>query len=1136
MPKAISTVPLSAACLLALLTALPLYGQAPTKPRFEHLSTDQGLPGRYVNVITQDSKGFIWVGSSYGLSRFDGYGFKNYRYDPIDSTSISSVSSLLEDKQGGLWIGTFGDGLKYFEVEHGKFTHYRHDENKPNSLSGNAISEIYEDAQGTIWIAASGTGLNKLDRKKGQFIRYQHSPGDTTSLSDNRINVIFEDSKNNFWVGTDAGLNRFDRQKGAFSTIPINGLFGELPLSETAVNDIFEEANGNLWLGIFGQGLFLFDGQQFTRFQQDSNQPSTANSNQILKIGQDRKNGLWISTYYGGLQFFDLNSHKFSVFRHDAANPFSIAHDWPRTFLTDRENNLWIGTHRGLDRLIVPYQPFRVYVQGHVNEYGLSSDQVTAVLEDKQGMVWVGSSGAGLNRLEPNTGKVTYFKHDPKNAASLSSNTITWIHEDRKGNLWLSTSKGLNLLDRKTGRFKRYLHDPSDPASISHNIINYIHEDKNGQLWIGTGFGLDRFDPGSQQFYHYKYRPDAPQAQDEDRVYGTFVQDASGNFWIPYYQRGISRLDPQTGAFSRYRHDPGNPNTISSDYVVGVALDSKGDLLIASNAGLDQLILRPGANPPFKVNRKLVSDPVHSILTDEKGNIWLGTLQGLLKYDPSTKKTRKYDKLDGLPSNSFNIGACKSPRTGRMYFGTDNGLLVFHPDSLLDNPYIPPIAIITALYYFNTDDENGKPTEVENISYLEEVILPHYNNTLLIEFAALSYNKTSKNQYAYRFEGENDHWIQLGTDRRLRLPNLSPGTYRLHVIGSNGDGVWNEEGTRLKIVILPPWWQTWWAKTSYAIALILFILGYIRLRTRTLRKRQKELEQTVAERTVEVREKNVKLEETLDHLQTTQQQLIMQEKMASLGQMTAGIAHEIKNPLNFINNFAEGSVELADELKEEIERLQSSHDPKDQQLLLELLGDIRENAVLIHDNGQRADNIVSSMMDHANDNQGERTPTDLNALLEEYINLAYHGYQTKNTNGTIGFNKQLDASIPKLLINPQEIGRVFINLFNNAIYAVDLKAQTEKEGYHPSILVSTRQVHDQVEIRIRDNGPGIPESIRDQIFNPFFTTKPTGKGNTGLGLSISYDIVTQGHQGKLEVESVEGSFTEFVITIPASAT
>ena len=1124
---------LPVACLLALLTGLPLHGQAPTKPRFEHFSTDQGLPGRYVNTIAQDRKGFIWVGTSYGLSRFDGYGFKNYRYDPADSTAISSVQCLLEDKRGGLWISTSGDGLKYFEPEKGKFTHYRHDESKPGSLSGNNIAAIYEDAEGTIWIGDYGTGLNRLDREKRQFTRYQHIAGDAASLSDDRINVIFEDSKKNFWIGTDAGLNLFDRQKNTFSTISVKGLFGELPKGETAVNDIFEDANGNLWFGIFGQGLFLFDpakgktSGRFTRFQHDPNQPATANSNNILSIGQDRNNGLWISTYYGGLSFFDLNSHTFSIFRYDAADPFSIGHDWLRGFLTDRENNLWIATNRSLDRLIVPYQPFIVYAQGPATEYGLSSDQVTAVLEDRQGMVWAGTSGAGLNRLDPQTGRVKHFRHDPKDAASLSHNTVICIYEDSKGNLWLSTSSGLNLLDRKTGRFKRYLHGPADPGSISHVLLNYIHEDKNGHLWIGTGFGLDRFDPASQQFYHYLYQPDAPEARSENRVFGPFVQDASGNFWIPYYQRGISRLDPQTGEFTRYRHDPADPNTISSDYVVGIAKDQHGNLLVASNAGLDQLILRPGAEPPFKVNRKLVSDPVHSILTDEKGNIWLGTLQGLLKYDPAAKNIRKYDKLDGLPGNSFNAGACISPRTGRMYFGTDNGLVVFHPDSLLDNPYVPPIAIITALYYFNNADENGKPIEVENISYRKEISLAHYQNTLLIEFAALSFNKTSKNQYAYRFEGENDNWIQLGADRRLRLPNLSPGTYRLQVKGSNGDGVWNEEGVRLKIVILPPWWQTWWAKTAYVIALVLLILGYIRARTRALRKRQKELEQTVAERTTEVREKNVKLEETLDHLQTTQQQLIMQEKMASLGQMTAGIAHEIQNPLNFVNNFSELSVELAQELQEELEKSDA-----DQGLIQELLLDVVQNQEQINHHGKRAANIVTAMLQHARTGTGKKEPSDLNALVEDNFNLAFHGYQSQKTGFTVDFQNQLDAEIPLVSLNPQEIGRVLINLFNNAFYALDEKSRNAEGDFKPSIRVSTRPLKGQVEIRIRDNGPGIPEAIWDQIFNPFFTTKPTGKGNTGLGLSISYDIVTQGHQGKLTVESEEGVFTEFIILLP----
>ena len=293
-----------------------------------------------------------------------------------------------------------------------------------------------------------------------------------------------------------------------------------------------------------------------------------------------------------------------------------------------------------------------------------------------------------------------------------------------------------------------------------------------------------------------------------------------------------------------------------------------------------------------------------------------------------------------------------------------------------------------------------------------------------------------------------------------------------------------------------------------------------------------DLENTVAERTQEIQKKNRHLEQTLTHLQTTQQQLIIQEKMASLGQMTAGIAHEIKNPLNFVNNFASGSIGLTQELKEEIERLQASHDPKDHALLLELLEEIQTNVQHIQENGERATGIINGMMDHARSNAGERRLANLNALVEEHVKLGYHGYRANIERVNIQMEYDLAANLPPVLLNPQEIGRVLINLINNACYALDQKTRTSGEDFQPKIQVSTRQVEQHVEIRIRDNGPGIPPEIRTNIFDPFFTTKPTGEGNTGLGLSISYEIVSQGHGGSMSVESEEGQYTEFRITLP----
>ena len=813
----------------------------------------------------------------------------------------------------------------------------------------------------------------------------------------------------------------------------------------------------------------------------------------------------------------NLDTREFKIYRHDPFNLNSISSDRVNIILTDRENNLWLGTGRGLDRLKAPFQPFITYTADPEKKHGLNSNQITTVLEDQRGAVWFGTYGEGLTRLDPGTSRVDQFRHMPGNDATLNSDLVVQMIEGPKGDFWITTAGGgLNVLDPQSGKFTHYRHDPADPNSLSHNWAKYIMKDRSGNIWVGTQYSLNRFDPHKQSFQHYIYHPDDPEVYAQNITHGTMVEDAAGKLWIPYQQNGISRLDPQTGEFTRYRHDPADPNTISSDNVNGIKLDVAGNLLVHSSAGLDQLILMPGKEPPFKVNRKLVSGSVHSVLPDKKGNLWIGTLRGLIKYETASGKSRKYNSADGLPSDQFIPGVFESSRTGMLYFGTDNGLLAFHPDSLRDNPFIPPIAF-TALYYYDDKDDSGEPVEVKNITYLEEVSLPYHQNTLAIEFAALSYNKASKNQYAYLIEGRNDNWIQLGTERTLRLTNLNPGTYPLHVKGSNGDGLWNEEGAILKIVIRPPWWQTNLAKTSYIIALILVILGYIRWRTYALRKRQKELEQTVTERTEEIKK--------------NQQQLIQQEKMASLGQMTAGIAHEIKNPLNFVNNLSELSVELADELKEELDRYQQSKDPEDYEIVLEVLQGLQKNAQLIQDNGQRADGIVSSMMDHANDNQGERRNTDLNALVEEHLRLAYHGYKGDRQDFEVIFEKKLDASLPPVTINPQEIGRVLINLINNACYAVEEKAKTAGAEYQPTIRVSTQQVDGQVEIRIRDNGPGIPADIRDKIFDPFFTTKPTGKGSTGLGLSISYDIVVQGHQGRLWCEGKEGEETVFVVAL-----
>ena len=273
------------------------------------------------------------------------------------------------------------------------------------------------------------------------------------------------------------------------------------------------------------------------------------------------------------------------------------------------------------------------------------------------------------------------------------------------------------------------------------------------------------------------------------------------------------------------------------------------------------------------------------------------------------------------------------------------------------------------------------------------------------------------------------------------------------------------------------------------------------------------------------------LQEKNEELVRTQKQLVVQEKLASLGSLTAGIAHEIKNPLNFVNNFAQLSIELVEQLRQDLEKLKENLGDPEFQNIQDILHDLAQNAAKINEHGKRADSIVQGMLLHSRGKPGQRQLTDINALLDEYVNLSYHGMRAQDKSFNVTIDRQYDNTIQPLEIVPQDISRVFLNIINNACYATLEKKQEMQDGYSPTLAVSTKDLNDKIEIRIRDNGKGIPKNIQDKIFNPFFTTKPTGEG-TGLGLSLSYDIVVQEHKGELQVDTKEGTFTEFVIHLP----
>jgi len=516
------------------------------------------------------------------------------------------------------------------------------------------------------------------------------------------------------------------------------------------------------------------------------------------------------------------------------------------------------------------------------------------------------------------------------------------------------------------------------------------------------------------------------------------------------------------------------------------------------------------------VQSGLPQTAIFDILQDQKGNWWMPSNNGLIyasfsQIEQHLKNRKKeiqwktIDESDGM-NNRQCVGARYScvAKDGKLYVVSIGGLVEIDPSKLTANK-VPPIIRINHL---RVDDSLYYSNGVQQI-------VPG-NHRYVFDYSVLSLVAPERNLIYFRLIGQDNNWIKSSGENRAFYTNLPPGTYRFEVKGTNNDGVWCETPATFEFTVLPHFYQTLWFKIGYILLLLVSVWLLIRWRTSAAKLQNKKLEQQVAERTKE-------LSQSLSQLKSTQSQLIQSEKMASLGELTAGIAHEIQNPLNFVNNFSEVSNELIDEMNQEL----AKGDFEEAKLIA---NDVKQNLEKIVHHGKRADAIVKGMLQHSRSGSGQKEPTNINQLCDEYLRLAYHGLRAKDKSFNATLKTEFDETIGLVNILPQDIGRVVLNLFTNAFYAVAEKAKQGKEGFEPMVTVSTKKIDNQLEIKVSDNGNGIPQKILDKIFQPFFTTKPTGQG-TGLGLSLSYDIV-KAHGGRIEVQSKENSGTSFIIQLP----
>lgn len=837
--------------------------------RFDHLSLEQGISHNLVYAIHQDQTGFMWFGTMYGLVKYDGRRYTIYRHDPNDAHSISynDIIAIYEDQQGYLWIGTWGGGLNRFDPLTEKFTRFMHDPANPASLSNNMVWAIAEDEHGRLWLGTDH-GLDRLHIEKGfktgeatdsslanaTFVHYQFSSFANDKIEQTSVRALLKDSCGRLWAGAiGGGLNLLDTTREDFLRFkhePANAK----SLSRNAVNSIYEDRAGNLWIGTIGGGLnrLVFaeettaetktlpspERAEFVHYVHEPDNPHSLSQNEIGPLVEDRNGNLWVGTMGGGLNRFDPATGRILRVQRDPAQAYSLSSNVIVALCEDRSGILWIGSYQGgVDKLDPYRQQFQHVREETVPASGLSYGDVRAICQDRSGAIWVGTFGGGLTQLSPEGRRMAQFNADAKTKtpAALLSNFITSIIEDKQGYLWIGALRGgLCEFDPKRKTFFYYSTDAKNPQSLSHDNVNVVYEDRAGTLWVGTdGGGLNRFDRARKQFTRFQHEAADSASLSSDFIHA-IAEDHDGNLWLGTYA-GLNKLDRQTQTFERYRHRLADPASLSNDYVYAIHLDSAGNIWAGTSDGLSKL-QRPGNT--FKNYTEadgLPNGVICGILEDEAGGLWLSTKKGLTHFDTRTETFRNYDISDGLQSNMFNIGAYFKNENDEMFWGGINGINRFHPAAAVRNTFAPPVAL-TSLKIFD------KAIAFQQIQRNGEALrLPHDRNFLTFEFAALNYSHPEKNEYAYRLEGLDRDWIYSGTQNTASYTGLQSGAYVFRVKGSNGEGVWNENGASLKIIIAPPFWRTWWFYSAAGLAFVLLITIWHHARLRQERERAAEI-------------------------------------------------------------------------------------------------------------------------------------------------------------------------------------------------------------------------------------------------------------------------------------------------------
>jgi len=830
----------------------------------DYISIEDGLSQTSVLSLFQDSRGFLWIGTQDGLNKYDGYDFKIFKNQPLDSNSISNnyIHSICEDNNGDLWIGTRYGLNKYLYTE-GRFKQYLANPLVPDALPENDIYHVYIDKQGELWVKTLNF-LCKYLPEYDKFICYEHYNDIFNFVSEVTDFSIFEDSEDRLWVGTKDGLNFFDKSLELFKHY-LHNPADAYSISNNRINAIYEDRQQNLWIGT-RDGLNKYNRHldNFKRFY-PAERPGSEIVNAII---EDSYGELWVGTS-AGVYLHDDSQQEFVAMNCFFGNEHIILSSTVTSFAEDHAGNIWVGTLQGLFKIYKARKKFSLYNTDKNGNPLFVNNYVGSVFQDNKERLWVGTWGTGLHIFDPESGEVTRYR---ESNSKLWNNFVHYLFRDSRQRLWIGTQNGINYTDdyknieRVAGADKVKL--------FKSNRIFCVAEDSENHIWFGTRYGLHKFHGDSVLSYFYDSQDSL--SISDNLVYSLEPTVDGKGLWVGT-GKGVDLIDLEGNKLRSLKAttEQNCNNCLSNGEILSLYQDSlTQSLWIGTVSGLNRYLPKTNEVRVFTEKDGLPNNLIYAILPGSSGELWLSTNRGITRLNTNTLAFSDFDVSDGLQDYEFNHGAAYRARDGKLFFGGINGLNAFYPDSITKNSFVPPIVI------GQVELLSDKSRDIVRTEMLDTLYIPYETNLVTIQFASLDFTEPEKNRYAYKVNGLENEWIDIGTRRYASFSNLPPGSYTFQVKGTNSDFVWNEKGAKLYIIVETPFWRTNLAYAIYILLIVLFVYGIVQWRTRSLRQMNYELRekqliaQQVARQKEELTVKNKNITDSITYAKRIQEALM----------------------------------------------------------------------------------------------------------------------------------------------------------------------------------------------------------------------------------------------------------------------